>query len=356
MGTKPGTKTALITGVTGQDGALLARFLLDRGYDVHGLRLYSATDDLQRLPPDLSTHDRFHLHTGDMTDMASVMHVMNRVRPDEIYNLAAQSHVRVSFDVPESTAQINALGTLHILESIRLLDLTRNTRMYQASSSEMFGNALAPQNEETPFSPCSPYAVSKLAAYWYVRTYRNAYNIFASNGILFNHESPLRGEEFVTRKITRAVAEITAGLKSDPLVLGNLESRRDWGHARDYVRGMWMMLQADAPDDFVLATGETHSVREFVEKSFAHVGVVLRWDGEGASERGVCQKTGRALVTIDPVLYRPSEVHCLLGNAKKARKILGWEPDIKFDQLVSTMVQADLELCSWGYAHDIAAE
>lgn len=332
--------TALITGITGQDGAYLAAFLLKKGYNVHGMRLYDATPDTQRLDQLLQQYpEQFQLHYGDMIDGMALCRLLATIRPDEVYNLAALSHVKVSFDVPEAAAQVNGLGTLRLLEALRTLALP--ARFYQASSSEMFGNAPAPQNEDTPFQPCSPYAASKMYAYWLVRTYRQSYGLHASNGILFNHESPLRGEEFVTRKISRAIADLIAG-KADVLKLGNLDARRDWGHARDYVEGMWMMLQADQPDDYVLATGETHSVRDFVEAAFQSVGIPLVWRGAGVDEQGYCRTTGRLLIEIDQSLFRPAEVHCLRGDATKARTQLGWQPRTDFAALVQEMVQADL--------------
>lgn len=333
-------KTALITGITGQDGAYLAAFLLEKGYTVHGMRLYNATPDTQRLDDLLRQYPaRFQLHYGDMIDGMALCRLLSMLCPDEIYNLAALSHVKIGFALPEATAQINGLGTLRLLESLRTLSLP--ARFYQASSSEMFGNAPAPQNEDTPFQPCSPYAASKMYAYWLVRTYRQSYGLHASNGILFNHESPLRGVEFVTRKITRAIAALVAG-QADILKLGNLEAQRDWGHARDYVEGMWMMLQADQPDDYVLATGQTHAVRDFVEAAFQSTGINLVWRGTGVDEQGYCRATGRLLVAIDESLFRPAEVHCLRGDATKARTQLGWQPRTDFAALVREMVQADL--------------
>lgn len=333
--------TALITGITGQDGAYLARFLLLKGYDVHGMQMYESAPDKKQL--DVLATDfphQFHLHYGDMTDAGCLYRLLTVIEPDEIYNLAALSHVQVSFDLPEAAAHINALGTLRLLEAIR--HLKPLTRFYQASSSEMYGNAPAPQNEETPFQPCSPYAASKLYAYWLVRTYRQSYGLHASNGILFNHESPLRGEEFVTRKITRAIAGIMAGNK-DILKLGNLEARRDWGHARDYVEGMWQMLQKDQPDDYVLATGEPHSVREFVETAFACMGLSIVWSGEGLAEKGLCRHTGKVLIEIDPALFRPAEINYLCGDARKAQRELGWVPKTGFAALVQEMVTADMD-------------
>lgn len=332
-------KTAFITGISGQDGSYLARFLLGKGYDVHGLRLYAATDDTQRLD-DLSSHENFHLHHGDLTDGGCLHRLLSAIKPDEIYNLGAQSHVKVSFDVPEATADINALGTLRLLEAIRNTDLAETVRFYQAGSSEMFGNAPAPQSEMTPFAPLSPYATSKLAAHWYVRNYRESYGFHASNGILFNHESPVRGEEFVTRKITRAVAAIKNGAQ-DTLHIGNLESRRDWGHAADYVAGMWMMLEQDTPDDYVLATGHSYSVRDFINTAFMLSGMALEWEGEGVDEMGRDVKTGKILVAVDPQFFRPNELHELIGDASKARRVLGWAPRISFTELVRDMLVHD---------------
>lgn len=328
-------KVALITGITGQDGALLARFLLDRGYIVHGMRCYSATDDRARLVGGPLEHPDFHLHFGDLSDGGSLTRLLQTIMPDEIYNLGAQSHVAVSFAVPEQTANVNGLGTLRLLDAIRTLGLEKKIRFYQASSSEMFGNTPGPQDEDTPFAPCSPYAAAKLYAYWIVKTYRQAYGIFASNGILFNHESPLRGEEFVTRKIARAVAT------GKDLVLGNLDSRRDWGHANDYVGGMWLMLQQDQPGDYVLATGKSHSVRDFVTAAFAHAGTLIHWDGAGLEEKGICARSGKTRVTIDPGLFRPVEVNHLVGNPAKAKQDLGWATKIPFQQLVAEMVDSE---------------
>lgn len=333
-------KRALITGITGQDGAILARLLLDKGYDVHGMRPYAAVPDTGRVA-DLAG---LTLHHGDMTDGGSLLRVLSDVRPDEIYNLAAMSHVHVSFSMPEYAANVNALGTLRLLEAIRALTMAQDVRFYQASSSEMFGRAPAPQSEDTPFEPCSPYAAAKLYAYWTVRNYRDAYGMHASNGILFNHESPLRGEEFVTRKITRAVGEIEAG-RTQPLLLGNLEAKRDWGHARDYMVGAWQMLQQDSPGDYVLATGNAYSVREFVEKAFACVGMTLAWEGSGVDEKARDTKDGAVVVAVDPSLFRPQEIHHLVGDAARARAALGWQPSVTFDDLVRDMVMEDRVLC-----------
>lgn len=339
-------KTALITGITGQDGAVLAQFLLDKGYVVHGLRLYSATSDTQRLDGLRQSPD-FHLHYGDLTDGGSLQRLIAQTQPGEVYNLAAQSHVKVSFAVPEATAQINALGTLRLLEAVRDTDI----RFYQASSSEMFGSAPAPQNEDTPFAPCSPYASSKLYAYWLVRNYRDSYGLHASNGILFNHESPLRGEEFVTRKITLTVAAIVTG-QAECLLVGNLNARRDWGHARDYVEGMWLMLQQDTPGDFVLATGHAYSVREFITAAFACAGINIVWRGEGVEEKAFDAVSGRMLVAVDPQFFRPNEVHELVGDATKASEALGWQPRTTFRGLVEEMVAADLTALRGGRNHE----
>jgi GDPmannose 4,6-dehydratase len=329
-------RRALITGITGQDGSILATLLSEKNYDVHGMREYSAVPDLDRLP----TSSDITLHYGDMTDGSSLARVLDAVAPDEIYNLAAMSHVHVSFVLPEHTAQVNALGTLRLLEAIRAAKMEKRVRYYQASSSEMFGRAAAPQSEVTPFEPCSPYATAKLYAYWTVRNYREAYGLHASNGILFNHESTARGQEFVTRKITRAVGAIEAGDKAT-LRLGNLDARRDWGHARDYMEGAYLMLQQEAPDDYVLATGKAHSVREFLECAFACVGIGLAWEGNGTSEIGRDTLSGRVLVEVDETLFRPQEIHELVGNADYARKKLGWSPRVSFEKLVEEMVMAD---------------
>jgi GDPmannose 4,6-dehydratase len=339
-------KTALITGVTGQDGAYLAELLLGKGYLVHGVKRRSSSfntervDHLYRDPHE--ENQSFQMHYGDLTDPTNIIRLVQEIEPTEIYNLAAQSHVQVSFETPEYTANADALGALRMLEAIRILGLKDRTCFYQASTSEMFGNVPPPQNETTPFHPRSPYGTAKLYAYWITVNYREAYGFHASNGILFNHESPIRGETFVSRKITRAVAAIELGLQ-DRLYLGNLESRRDWGHARDYVEGMWRMLQQDSPDDYVLATGESHSVREFVERAFAEAGRSLEWRGKGAEERGYDSATGELLVEIDRRYYRPSEVDNLLGDPSKARKVLGWQHQTPFEALVREMVAADLK-------------
>ncbi len=338
-------RRALITGITGQDGAYLAAFLLARGYEVHGVKRRASSLNTQRIDelyvdPHLPAV-RLHLHYGDLTDATNLIRIVQEVQPDEIYNLAAQSHVMVSFETPEYTANADALGTLRLLEAIRILKLQDRTRFYQASTSELFGDAPPPQHEDTPFRPRSPYAAAKLYAYWMTRSYREAYGLHASNGILFNHESPLRGETFVSRKVTRAVAAIELG-RADRLWVGNLEARRDWGHARDYVEGMWLMLQQDRPDDYVLATGEAHSVREFVERAFLEVGRPILWQGHGTAERGIDARSGRVVVEVDPRYFRPLEVPHLVGDARKARERLGWRHRIGFAELVAEMVAADL--------------
>ncbi len=338
-------KTALITGITGQDGAYLARLLLKKGYTVHGVKRRSSSfntarvDDLYVDPHQSNT--RFFMHYGDLTDATNLIRLIQEHKPDEIYNLAAQSHVAVSFETPEYTANADALGTLRLLEAIRILGIKDKTRFYQASTSELYGKVQeTPQRETTPFYPRSPYGVAKLYAYWITVNYREAYGMHASNGILFNHESPLRGETFVTRKITRAVAAIDRGLQ-DRLYLGNLNARRDWGHARDFVEGMWLMLQQRNPEDYVLATGESHSVREFVERAFACIDRSIEWRGNGAQEVGLDAKTGKDIVRIDPRYFRPTEVDELLGDASKARAQLGWKPKVSFAELVAEMVESD---------------
>ncbi|QNB47095.1 GDP-mannose 4,6-dehydratase [Thermanaerosceptrum fracticalcis] len=341
-------KKALITGITGQDGAYLAEFLLNKGYEVHGIKrrssLFNTTriDHLYKDPHEENV--RFLLHYGDLTDATNLIRIIQEVQPDEIYNLAAQSHVQVSFETPEYTANSDALGTLRLLEAIRILGLTERTKFYQASTSELFGKVQEiPQRETTPFYPRSPYAAAKLYAYWITVNYREAYNIFACNGILFNHESPVRGETFVTRKITRAVARIKLGLQ-DKLYLGNLDAKRDWGYAGDYVKAMWLMLQQEKPNDYVIATGETHSVREFVELAFKHVGIDILWEGNGVKERGIDSKSGNVLVQVDPRYFRPTEVDLLLGDYSKAKEKLGWEPEVTFGKLVEIMIKEDLRL------------
>ncbi len=340
-------KTALITGITGQDGAYLAELLLAKGYTVHGIKRRSSlfnTDRIDHLYRD--PHERavkFRLHYGDLTDSTNLIRIVQEVQPQEIYNLAAQSHVKVSFETPEYTANADALGTLRVLEAIRILGLEKKTRFYQASTSELYGKVQeTPQSERTPFYPRSPYAVAKLYSYWITVNYREAYNIYACNGILFNHESPLRGETFVTRKITRAVARIKLGLQQK-LFLGNLDSRRDWGHARDYVEAQWLILQQDKPDDYVIATGQQHSVREFVEAAFVEVGIGISWKGEGVKEKGYNRETGKVVVEVDRRYFRPTEVETLLGDASKAKKELGWSPKVGFRELVAEMVTEDLK-------------
>jgi GDPmannose 4,6-dehydratase len=339
-------KIALITGVTGQDGALLARLLLDKGYVVHGIKRRSSSfntariDDIYVDPHEGET--RFFLHYGDLTDATNLIRLLQETQPDEIYNLAAQSHVLVSFETPEYTANADALGTLRLLEAMRILRL-KDTKFYQASTSEMYGNAIeTPQRETTPFHPRSPYGVAKLYAHWITVNYREAYGMHASNGILFNHEGPLRGETFVTRKITRAVAAIELGLQ-ERLYIGNLDARRDWGHASDFVKGMWLMLQQPQPDDYVLATGESHSVREFTELAFAEVGRGIAWRGTGEEEVGVDAATGQEIVRVDRRYFRPTEVDELLGDASKAHRKLGWRPETSFTELVAEMVKSDLK-------------
>ncbi|MGQ0457938.1 MAG: GDP-mannose 4,6-dehydratase [Hyphomicrobium sp.] len=340
-------KKALITGVTGQDGAYLADLLLTKGYEVHGIKRRSSSFNTARVDhlysdPHENAATQFLLHYGDMTDSTNLIRLMQLIQPDEIYNLAAQSHVAVSFESPEYTANADAIGVLRLLEAIRILGMEKNTRFYQASTSELYGLVQEiPQSERTPFYPRSPYAVAKLYGYWITVNYREAYGVHASNGILFNHESPIRGETFVTRKITRGVARIEAGL-DHCLYLGNLDAKRDWGHARDYVDGMWRILQQETPDDYVLATGETRSVRDFVEASFACVGRKIEWRGSAAAEVGADAKTGHALVKIDPRYFRPTEVDLLIGDSAKARRQLGWAPQTSFAALVKEMMAADL--------------
>ena len=336
-------KRALITGVTGQDGSYLAEFLLEKGYDVHGVIRRSSVDFRERISH-LEGHKNFHLHYADLTDSMSILNVVSKVRPDEFYNLAAQSHVQVSFDSPEFTANVDATGVLRCLEAIRLCGLAETCRFYQASTSELYGKVEeVPQNENTPFHPYSPYAVAKLYGFWIVKEYREAYRMFACSGILFNHESERRGETFVTRKITLAAARIAQG-KQDKLYLGNLSSLRDWGYARDYVECMWLILQQPKPDDYVIATGEQHTVREFCQLAFERAGIRLRWEGEGADEKGIDEDTGRVLVEVSPDFYRPTDVVNLLGDPSKARTELGWDPSKKtsFRELVNLMVDADM--------------
>ncbi len=339
-------RVALITGITGQDGAYLAKFLLDKGYRVHGIRRRSSSFNTRRVEHIYQDpHEqnlRFAMHYGDMTDATNLIRIVQETQPDEIYNLAAQSHVMVSFETAEYTANADALGTLRLLEAIRILGMEKRTRFYQASTSELYGKAQeVPQRETTPFYPRSPYGAAKLYAYWITVNYREAYGMHASNGILFNHEGPTRGETFVTRKISRAVAAIERGMQQT-LYLGNLDARRDWGHARDYVEGMWLMVQQTVPDDYVLATGESRSVREFVERAFAHVGKRVAWRGAGVEEQGIEPRTGKVMVEIDRRYFRPTEVDELVGDPSKARERLGWRHKVSFDELVREMVEADL--------------
>ena len=340
-------KKALITGITGQDGAYLAELLLDKGYEVHGIKRRASsfnTDRIDHLYKDPHERDvRMRLHYGDLTDATNLIRIVQQVQPDEIYNLAAQSHVAVSFETPEYTANADALGSLRLLEAIRILGLEKKTRFYQASTSEMFGKVQEiPQRETTPFYPRSPYGAAKVYAYWITVNYREAYGLYACNGILFNHESPVRGETFVTRKITRALAQISLGLQ-DCLYLGNIDSLRDWGHAKDFVIAQWLMLQQDQAEDFVIATGEQHSVREFVVRAGALLGMKIEWRGRGVDEEGIDTVTDKVIVRVDPRYFRPTEVDSLLGDANRARTRLGWTPKIGFDQLVSDMVAGDLE-------------
>ena len=336
-------KVALITGITGQDGAYLARLLLSKGYIVHGIQRRSSSNNAVRIDEIVPEHkDRLHLYFGDMTDAVGLTKILHEAQPDELYNLAAMSHVKVSFDMPEYTGNVNALGVIRLLEALRELGLAKTTRFYQASTSELYGG-LSPEpcTESTPFHPRSPYGVSKLFGYWATVHYREAYNMFACNGILFNHESPLRGETFVTRKITRAVCRIKRGLQ-DKLSVGNLEAKRDWGHAADFVEGMWRMLQQPEPDDYVLATGETRSVREFIEQAFSAVGITIAWRGSGQTEQGYDAVTGKLLVDVAPQFFRPAEVNVLLGDSSKARQKLGWTPQHSFADLVRDMIEHDL--------------
>ena len=339
-------RVALISGVTGQDGAYLAELLLGKGYVVHGIKRRSSSFNTERI--DHLIHDpheqgvSFHLHYGDVTDATNIIRIVQETQPHEIYNLAAQSHVQVSFETPEYTINADGIGTLRLLEAIRILGRENRTRFYQASTSELFGKAQEiPQKETTPFYPRSPYAAAKLYAHWITVNYREAYGLHASSGILFNHESPIRGETFVTRKITRAVASIKCGLQ-EKLFLGNLDAMRDWGHARDFVEGMWLMLQQDKPDDYVLATGESHSVREFVEKAFAHIGRTIVWAGSGVTEKGIEKATGKVLIEVDPSYFRPTEADHLRGDASKARAKLGWRHKTSFDALVQDMLESDM--------------
>ena len=338
-------KVALITGITGQDGAYLAEFLLNKGYTVHGIKRRSSSfntariDHLYKDPHERNVH--FFMHYGDLTDSTNLIRIIQETQPDEIYNLAAQSHVQVSFETPEYTANSDGLGTLRLLEAIRILGLENKTKFYQASTSELYGQVQEiPQRETTPFYPRSPYAVAKLYAYWITVNYREAYGIFACNGILFNHESPTRGETFVTRKITMAATKIKNGLQ-EKLYLGNLDAKRDWGFAKDYVEAMWLILQQENPDDYVIATGETHSVREFTELAFKEVGIEILWEGKGTEEVGIDSSTGKILVEIDPRYYRPTEVDILIGDPSKAKEKLGWKPKVKLEELVKIMIKAD---------------
>ncbi|MBO7489914.1 MAG: GDP-mannose 4,6-dehydratase [Bacteroidales bacterium] len=345
-------KKALITGITGQDGSFLAEFLLEKGYQVHGLLRRSSSFNTGRIEHlyldewvrDMHNKRLVNLHYADMTDSSSLIRILQETQPDEIYNLAAQSHVKVSFDVPEYTAEVDAVGTLRLLEAIRILNLTKRTRLYQASTSELYGKVQEiPQNENTPFYPRSPYGVAKQYAFWIVKNYREAYGIYAANGILFNHESERRGENFVTRKISLAAARIAKGLQ-DRLYLGNLDALRDWGYAKDYIECMWLMLQQEEPDDFVIATGENHSVREFVTLAFHYAGIELEWRGSGLDEEGVDTRTGKVLVAVDPRFFRPAEVEQLLGDPTKARTLLGWNPQkTSFEELVRIMVENDMK-------------
>ena len=339
-------KVALITGITGQDGAYLAELLLEKGYIVHGIKRRSSSFNTQRIDhlyrDPHEDNVNLQLHYGDMTDATNLIRLIQKTQPDEVYNLAAQSHVQVSFETPEYTANADALGTLRMLEGIKLLGLDQKTRFYQASTSELYGKVVEkPQSETTPFMPCSPYAAAKLYAYWITVNYREAYNMYASNGILFNHESPVRGETFVTRKITRAVASIHLGLQHE-LHIGNLDAERDWGHARDYVRGMWQILQQDTPEDYVLATGKSKTVRQFVELAFAEVGITLEWSGTGVEEIGICKALGKVMVRVDPRYFRPTEVDSLLGDASKAFRDFGWKAEVTLDELVTEMVKYDI--------------
>lgn len=345
-------KKALITGVTGQDGSYLAEFLLEKNYEVHGIIRRSSSYNQERIEDILSNDEakklkdnqNFHLHYGDITDTSNIIRLLNEIKPDEIYNLAAQSHVRVSFDMPEYTADVDGMGTLRILEAVRILGLENKTRIYQASTSELFGKVQeVPQKETTPFYPRSPYGVAKIYGFWITKNYRESYNMFAVNGILFNHESERRGETFVTRKISLAAARIAQGIQKK-ISLGNLESLRDWGYAKDFVECMWLMLQHDQPEDFVIATGEMHSVREFVELAFKHAGIEIIWRGEGLTEIGINKNNGDIIVDVDPKFFRPSEVDQLLGDPSKAKKLLGWNSTkTSFEDLVKTMVNTDME-------------
>lgn len=343
-------KTALITGITGQDGSYLAEFLLAKGYEVHGVIRRSSTFNtwrIEHLYKDPHENGNFKLHYGDLTDATNVIKLIKEIEPDEIYNLGAQSHVKVSFESPEYTANSDALGVLRILEAVKLLNMA-HVRIYQASTSELYGKVVeTPQTEETPFYPRSPYGVAKLYGYWIIKNYRESYNMFACNGILFNHESPRRGQRFVTRKITMGLARIKMG-KQEKLYFGNLDAKRDWGYAKDFIESMWLMLQQDKPDDYVIATGETHSVREFIEESCKILDIDIEWKGEGVNEVGIDKDSGSVIIEIDPKYFRPTEVDTLLGDCSKAKKILGWEPKVKFKELVAIMIKHDYELVKSG--------
>jgi GDPmannose 4,6-dehydratase len=344
-------KKAIITGITGQDGSYLAEFLYEEGYEVHGIIRRGSSFNTWRIDhlyKDPHYAERFFLHYGDLTDSTNLINLIKKIEPDEIYNLGAQSHVKVSFDVPEYTANSDALGVLRILEAIRLLDMTKKTKIYQASTSELYGKIQeTPQTEETPFYPRSPYGVAKLYAYWIVKNYREAYDMYACNGILFNHESPRRGQTFVTRKVTMGLAKIKMG-QQDKIYLGNLEAKRDWGYAKEFVEAMWLMLQQDKPKDYVIATGEAHSVRELVEETCKTLGIEIEWKGKGIDEVGIDKKTGKTIVEIDPEYFRPTEVDLLIGDGSKAEKELGWKPKTKFKDLVKLMAESDLEIVKRG--------
>jgi GDPmannose 4,6-dehydratase len=344
-------KRAIITGITGQDGSYLAEFLYEKGYEIHGIIRRGSSFNTWRIDhlyKDYHYAERFFIHYGDLTDSTNLIRLIKKIEPDEIYNLGAQSHVKVSFDVPEYTANSDALGVLRILEAIRLLDMTKKTKIYQASTSELYGKIQeTPQTEETPFYPRSPYGVAKLYAYWIVKNYREAYDMYACNGILFNHESPRRGQTFVTRKVTMGLAKIKMG-QQDKIYLGNLEAKRDWGYAKEFVEAMWLMLQQDKPRDYVIATGETHSVRELVEETCKALEIEIEWKGEGINEVGIDKKTGKTIVEIDPEYFRPTEVDLLIGDGSKAQKELGWKPKTKFKDLVKLMAESDLEIVKRG--------
>lgn len=344
-------KKAIITGITGQDGSYLAEFLYEKGYEVHGIIRRGSSFNTWRIDhlyKDPHYAERFFLHYGDLTDSTNLIRLIKKIEPDEIYNLGAQSHVKVSFDVPEYTANSDALGILRILEAVRLLDMTKKVKIYQASTSELYGKIQeTPQTEKTPFYPRSPYGVAKLYAYWIIKNYREAYDMYACNGILFNHESPRRGQTFVTRKVTMGLAKIKMG-KQDKIYLGNLEAKRDWGYAKEFVEAMWLMLQQEKPEDYVIATGETHSVRELVEEACKALGIEIEWKGKGIDEIGIDKKTGKTIIEIDPEYFRPTEVDLLIGDGSKAQKELGWKPKTKFKDLVKLMAEADLEVVKKG--------